>query len=157
MIQEQPPQPSPRPPRKRNPLTRQRHKKDVFWQITVPLVVLLLILFALGGLVIASTATGGGTVSAIADTALVWMALPTLFVLLVVLLVLGGVVYAVMWIINVLPPYFKVAHDWTAKIAALVKGYSARISDPVIEVRARAAAVGKAAQRLRDDVRKLKN
>ena len=61
----------------RNPLTHEKHRREVFWQITIPLVIGLVMILGLAALVIV-TAVQGGNVSQAADASLVYLIIPVM-------------------------------------------------------------------------------
>jgi len=79
----------------RNPATHAIHRREVFWQITFPLIIALLLILGLVGVVIFAGFQGLGEVSRWADVSLIWLLLPALVVVLVMLLMLSGVVYLI--------------------------------------------------------------
>src|SRR4030067_653884 len=86
----------PQPPfRERNPITHQIHKREVFWQITIPVVIGAVIVLAIASMVILATATGSGNVSDWADASLILMILPTMLMVFILMLILAGPVYLI--------------------------------------------------------------
>jgi hypothetical protein len=93
----------------RNPITHAVHRREVFWQVTVPLVI--------GTLIILSLATGVwfvsyNSASQAADISLIWLILPALIFTLIFTFLLGGLTFGLIKLISILPPY-----------AALVQNY----------------------------------
>jgi len=86
----------------RNLKTQADHRREVFWQITVPLV--------LGGLVLgvacalpAAVVANGGTLRKWADISLMWVLIPVMIFGVLPLAVFGGLAYGVTRLLPVMP------------------------------------------------------
>ena len=88
----------------RNPVTAERHRRDVLWQITIPLTAGLLIILAVG--VLATFGATAGAQSQMADIALVHLIIPMLFFGMISLLMLGGTVYGLARLLQAMPYFF---------------------------------------------------
>lgn len=88
--------------RERNPLTYARHRKEVFWQISLPLAIGSLILLAFAGL---SLTLEAGEISRWADISLVWMIAPIMLVILITFAMLVVSIYVTVKLIEALPYY----------------------------------------------------
>ena len=94
--------PSPPPkPMVRNPVTREKHRREVFWQITIPLVIALIIVIALAILI--PVVGTHDSVSQWADVSLIWLIVPQMFLALITLLILIVLVYVLAGLLKVLP------------------------------------------------------
>lgn len=89
----------------RNPKTHLEHKREVFWQITLPLLVGIAIILAAVGAIIFSTIQPVTDVERWADVSLIWLILPSLFFALILFAVLAGLIYAVSFLIRLIPRY----------------------------------------------------
>ena len=130
----------------RNPKTHAAHRKDVGWQITLPLVVgcLLLVLLMAG---VVWTATGPSTdVSRWVDISLLWLILPALLVALPILGVLVGLVYLVSKLMGVLPGYARLVQDKYAILSSKVMRLSDAPVLPLLKLKGWSAAARKARQ-----------
>ena len=96
----------------RNPATHAVHRREVFWQITFPLIIVLTIVLGLTGGVIYAGVIGLGEVSRWADVSLIWLLLPALVVALLMLLMLVGMVMLVAKLLGVLPGYARLVQDF---------------------------------------------
>jgi hypothetical protein len=113
----------------RNPVTTAKHRRETFWQITFPFILVLLVFLGAAGGVIYAALTGQGHPSLWADTSAIWLALLMMGMLLPVLIILAGLVYGVIYLIRVLPPYaYK-----TQRIFWLVNRYVAQTTDKLAE------------------------
>ena len=88
--------------RVRNPDTHAKHRREVFWQIVVPLGVGILFVIALaGGLIVFEV----GDASLWADISLIWLIMPVLLMALIPLALLLAMIYLLVIILRDLPPY----------------------------------------------------
>src|SRR3972149_924682 len=87
-------------PAERNQETQAIHRRQVFWQITLPLVILAMIFLALTVVV---SLGGAGYQSRWADISLIWCLCPNLLVLLLCVGSLGGVGYGLFRLQRALP------------------------------------------------------
>ena len=81
--------------KRRNPVTQQAHRKQVLWQITVPLFIAAIVILVLAFLVASDSSQGA---SLWADIALIWLIIPVMVASLIVLVLLATTGMAVwMW------------------------------------------------------------
>lgn len=119
----------PAPPKRRNPLTHLRHRREVFWQITIPLAVVALVLLALAAISTQTTAEGA---SVWADISLIWLIIPVLVFSLIVTVVLAGAIYLTVVLIRELPPLFLKAHEFLLMVGHQVGQVGDRAVAPVL-------------------------
>lgn len=119
----------------RNPATHAIHRREVFWQITFPLIIALLLIMGLVGVVIFAGFQGLGEVSRWADVSLIWLLLPALVVVLVMLLMLSGVVYLITRLLAILPGYARLAQDFFYLVQVRVKSISDKLVEPILKLR----------------------
>ncbi len=121
-------------PQERNPVTREAHRRQVLWQISLPFGVGILLILALAGLTVLSALGGGAGVSRWADISLIWLILPMIVFTLILLAIVAGLVYLIVKLISVLPgSAFKVQElmaSWQEKI----RSASDKAAQPVIRV-----------------------
>jgi hypothetical protein len=141
---QQPPDRPNLPPR--NPTTHARHRREVFWQITAPLLGVLILLLVLVGLVIWSGVQASPEVGRWADISLVWLIVPAMIGAFLFLLLLSGITFGVIKLIQVLPPYARLAQDFFLRVQARVSGAADRLVRPIVQTKSTAAG----ARRLRD-------
>jgi high-affinity K+ transport system ATPase subunit B len=115
----------------RNPVTRQAHRHQVFWQISVPLILGALVLIIVAVLAALSSA---GTASLWADIALIWLILPAMMGALIFTLIFAGLAYGVIYVIRVLPGFALKAQDLIARIGDKIKEAGDVAAAPVIRV-----------------------
>jgi hypothetical protein len=96
----------------RNPKTHAAHRKEVFLQIMLPLVIGCLLLAALVAGVIWSATGSNSEVRRWADISLMWLILPALGFALILLVLLSGITYLVSRLLGVLPGYARWVQDY---------------------------------------------
>lgn len=128
----------------------QRHQKQKFWQIMLPVILGILLVLVLIALVIL-TAVGGdpsGQVSVWADTSLIWMILPVMAFAVVSVLILGGLIYLLAKLLKIVPAYTSLVQNYAELIAAWVKYIANKIVSPFIAVKSAQAATSKFFEKL---------
>ena len=93
----------------RNPVTYERHRKEVMWQILVPVVIGAVIVLALA---ILATIGTDAQVSKGADVSVIWLITPLFIVALIFLVLLGAMIYAMMSLLGILPGYARLVQDY---------------------------------------------
>ena len=124
----------------RNPFTQEKHRREVFWQITVPLIIGLAFIAGLVALTIV-TAAQGGNVSQAADTSLIFLLIPVMVMALIVLAILAALAYGIIWMNKNLPPYFKIAQDAMVRVSKGTISVADKLTDPIIRFRSMMASL----------------
>jgi hypothetical protein len=131
---------SDRPPSKplpeRNPLTHLTHKQEVFWQITFPLILgVLLLSLACVGVILTATGTSPD-INRWADISTIWLLLPLIFGTVIVILALTGMVYVLVKILAIVPGYARLMQDFFTKVQVRVRILADKIVEPVLKIQA---------------------
>jgi len=142
-------EPKPRLPRIRNPRTQARLRRDVTWQIGLPIGLALAAGIALG--VLASIPGGAATRSAWADVSLMLLIVPIAVVGLILFALIAGLIFAAYYGLRELPFVFRIAQDYAALAAGYVKTGAGKASGAILSIRAFTTGVGRAVK----DVRQL--
>ena len=87
----------------RNPKTHAAHRREVFWQISIPLIIGILVILAAVGAIIFSTIQPVTEVGRWASVSLIWLILPSLLVALILLALLAGLIFAVSFLLSRIP------------------------------------------------------
>lgn len=114
-----------------NPETRAIHRREVFRQITLPLIFMLLALIGAG---IWAVWAGVGSIERWSQIATIFLAFFGLLIGLIVLAVFAALTFIVTQILRILPPYTRIAQDAIKKIDRQVKAGADIAVKPVIEV-----------------------
>ena len=115
----------------RNPITKQKHRSEVLWQITLPLVIGIVILLTLAVMAGLATSTQA---SQWADISMIWLIAPTYLVGLITLVVLAGLIYAIIRLILVLPPAAYRLHKSIILFATRINAAQNKIAEPFLRV-----------------------
>ena len=123
-----------------NPLTQRQHRKEVLWQITLPLAIGVLLVLAAGIGVGYAGASKAGPVDRWASISTIWLIIPMMAVALIFLAVTAALAYGLMRLNALLPRYTRQLQDVFVVIEARVK----RAADAAVEpaLRARSAFAG---------------
>jgi hypothetical protein len=108
-----------------------RHRKQLAWQIILPVVLAALLIVALIVLIWFATFHEGGDVARWAAISTIWIVVPTMIGLLIVLALLGGLVYLMAKLLNIMPTYTGLAQDYVHKAAAYVKRGADAVVKPI--------------------------
>lgn len=124
----------------RNRYTEAVHERETFWQIYFPLGVGTLLVIVAGFLaVVAAASPGAGSTRVWADVSLAFVILQVMIAVLPLLIVFGGLAYGIGYLIKLMPPYVKIAQDYTA-LASRKVGWAMRyVVEPVLEIKSAVA------------------
>jgi sterol desaturase/sphingolipid hydroxylase (fatty acid hydroxylase superfamily) len=128
------PKPKPEP----NPVTRRKHRHEVLWQITVPMVIGVVIVLILA--VLATMATDY-MVSKGADMSTIWLIAPMLIVLVLIFIITAASIYGLVRIIQVLPVYSRQVLDFLIEVGLQVRMASNKAVEPFIRAQSFQASV----------------
>ncbi len=142
-----PPAPRPRP---RNPETQARLRRDVLWQIYLPLGLAVLALLVVMGLTI--FVAGMPTRSAWADVSTMYLIIFAAIGGVAVLALLAGLCAALWYLLRELPGYFKIVQDFMRLVAAQVAEISQKVAGVFITPRAYIAGAQKTVARARSTI-----
>lgn len=117
----------------RNPITHLRHRREVFWQITFPIIMVSAVL-----LIFAALAAGLSSESAStwADISIIWMIIPALLVSLLMMVFLAAGVYLTLRLLHVLPFYFYRGHNWFLMVNLRIGRIGDSLAEPFLRLRA---------------------
>jgi hypothetical protein len=131
-------EPGPDAAPQRNLATRRKHRKEVLWQITVPLGIGALLFLAMA--VMAGTATSAQA-SLWADISLIWLISPTFIFGLIALVILFALIYITIRLILVLPFYAYRLHQWLVDFGVRIKTIGDKAVAPVLGVQSRMSSL----------------
>ena len=106
-----------------------RHRKQLIWQIILPMVLTAILFIGLVVLINIATFRDNGDVGRWAAISTIWISIPIIIVALVFLAVLAGIVYLLMRLLQIAPIYTGKAQDFAYKIA----GYVRRAADAAVK------------------------
>jgi len=131
----------------RNPKTHAEHRREVFWQITLPLVLGVLLILAVVGAIIFSVTRPVTDVGRWADVSLIWLILPSLFFALIILIVLAGLIYAITFLQRLVPRYTLIIQVYFEKARAKVSQLLNLSTEPILRINSIWAAIRYATER----------
>ena len=88
-----------------NPKTHAAHRREVFWQITLPMLIGILLVLSALGVIVFLTVQPVTDVERWADVSLIWLILPSLFLALILLAILIGFIVLISYLVRLIPPY----------------------------------------------------
>jgi len=109
--------------------TIRQHKRQFFWQILFPMLMVVLLGLVVGGLVIAATVTGQGQTRLWADVSIIWLLAPMLFLALGLVVVMFALVYGLAKLLQVTPTYTGKAQGFFAQVVV----WTHKIADAVVK------------------------
>ena len=116
-------------PLERNQITYRRHRREVFWQVTVPIAVGIILLAALAYLV---TQTTSDQASVWADISAIWLIVPVMMISLLSLVLLFASIYLNVRLIRILPYYSLQVQKWFSLLAAQISRLDNRAVEPIL-------------------------
>lgn len=122
----------------RNPQTHKAHNREVFYQITLPMVFGIVTALLLAVLATQATAS---KVSTWADISLIMMVIPTMIVSVLFLVLTAGTIYLMVKLLPLVPPYARFAQDWFAYISFRVRMGADKSVEPFLRVNSYIASV----------------
>ena len=106
-----------------------RHRKQLAWQIILPVLLSAVLCIALIVLIWFATFRGGGDVGRWAAVSTIWIVVPIMIGLVIVLVLLVGLVYLMARLLNIMPTYTGMAQDYVH----IAVGYVKRGADAVVK------------------------
>lgn len=146
-MDDQPRQSPPTSAKRRNQRTRALMRRDVAWQIALPLGLAGLVVLVLAALLILPV--GAPVRSVWADLSLIFLIIPTALMGLILLALLAAVVYGLVIVLRELPYYAKQAQDFVALATYRISGAATKVSNVILSIRSFWAGVRKAAADVR--------
>jgi predicted PurR-regulated permease PerM len=129
------------PKPERNPKTHQAHRREVFLQITLPLIIGLIIALALAVLAVVA-ATSDGNIKQAGDAALIFLIIPLMFVTVLFTLIFSALAYGIIRLNGTLPFYTKQAQDVMEQVRRQVQVGSDKAVEPILKIRSFLASLG---------------
>lgn len=119
----------------RNPSTYAIHRREVFWQITFPLTIALLLILCMVTGVILVGIKGLGDISRWADISLIWLLIPVIILTLISFFVVTGFIYLITKLLGILPGYARLGQDYVHLFQIKSKKVADQIVEPFLKVR----------------------
>jgi hypothetical protein len=119
----------------RNPKTHTEHRREVFWQITLPLVIGILLVLAAVAAIIVSTVQPVSDVGRWADVSLMWLILPSLFLAFILLVILIGLIVLASYLLRMIPPYALVVQLYIEQAKDKISEFFNLSVEPILRVK----------------------
>ena len=118
----------------RNPLTHAKHKREVFWQIMLPMLIGVLLVLSVAFVIIFGFQSSSD-LSRWADVSTIWLILPSLFFAFFFLILLSAFVYLITVVLRITPRYALIVQLYFEIAKHKVSYYSNRITQPIIQTK----------------------
>ncbi len=105
------------------------HKRQRFWQIIAPMMLVILLALIAGGFTLADDA---GLTRPGADVAIIWLVAPLMLFALLCMVVLGGMIYAIARLMKITPRYTLQAQNFVLRLTAGVKRGADAAVKPIV-------------------------
>jgi len=119
----------------------QRHRKELVWQIILPVALTSLLIVGLIVLINIATFNQGGDVARWAAISTIWIVVPIMIGMLIFIALLGGLVYLMKKLLNVTPTYTGMAQDYVYIAQGYIKRAAEAIVQPVLQLNGILASV----------------
>jgi hypothetical protein len=136
----------------RNPKTHAEHRREAFWQITLPLIVGILLLLAAVAAIILSATQPVADLGRWADVSLMWMIMPSLFFALIMLVIMAGLVYAISLLLRIVPRYAHIIQLFFEQGKGKISQITNLMTEPVLRINSVWAAARRAVRLGKKDV-----
>lgn len=111
-----------------------KHRKQVVWQVILPVVLTSLLIVALIMLINIATFNQGGDVERWAAISTIWIVIPIMVGMLIFLALMVGLVYLMKKLLGVTPTYTGMAQDYVHIGASYVRRALDAIVEPVLKL-----------------------
>jgi hypothetical protein len=111
-----------------------RHRRELAWQIILPMVLTALLFITMIVLINISTFRDMGDVGRWAAISTIWIVLPVMVAGLVFLVLLIGIIYLLARLLNIAPVYTGMTQDYVYKAVGYVKRAAEMLVKPVLHL-----------------------
>ncbi len=126
------------PTPQRNPETHKKHRREAFWQITLPLIFLALVFLGFAAWTV--TAANGSGVRRPADASLIFLLCPVILCSILPLALVGGMAYGVFVLNKNMPVWGFRGQAAMEKVSAGVRVGADKVTEPLIKLKSKMAA-----------------
>ena len=119
----------------------QRHRKELAWQIILPVLLTSLLIIALIVLIYFATFRDGGDVARWAAISTIWIVIPIMIGMLIFLALLVGIIYSLAKLLNITPTYTGIAQDYVYKAAGYIKRGADMVVKPIMQLEGIVASI----------------
>ena len=108
-----------------------KHRKQLMWQIILPIVLTSLLILALIVLINIAAFRDNGDVARWAAVSTIWIVIPIMIGLVIFLALLAGLIYLMARLLNITPTYTGLAQDYVHKAAGYIKRGADMVVKPI--------------------------
>ena len=108
-----------------------KHRKQLMWQIILPIVLTSLLILALIVLINIAAFRDNGDVARWAAVSTIWIVIPIMIGLVIFLVLLAGLIYLMARLLNITPTYTGLAQDYVHKAAGYIKRGADMVVKPI--------------------------
>ena len=113
-----------------------KHRRQMFWQILFPVLLLTVVVIAVTVYLIVITANPASQVDTQwANISVIWLALPTILTCLIFMALTGGLVFLMAKLLGKMPGWMAVAQYYAARMAQMAESVGNKAAAPVIKTR----------------------
>lgn len=141
----------PEHPVERNPVTYQKHRNEVLWQITIPLVVGAILILIPAVLVIVAGVTGGPQIAKLAQVSLIWLIVIAMVISLLLIIFTAVMVYISTAVLRNSSPVARQIQDTFLLIGQQVRQVSDKAVEPILRYQSFMASMGVLGGKFRKD------
>jgi hypothetical protein len=117
------------------------HKRQFIWQILLPILLVVLAGFILGGFTIGAALSNSTQAGIWANVSIIWMIAPLLFFALFFVVVLGFLIYAIAKLTGITPRYTGKVQMYAAMAAAGTRKVADGVTKPIVWIHQVGAAI----------------
>jgi len=126
----------------------QKHRREVIWQIFMPVIVGGLIFLGLGLLMILTPTLETSRTGHWAAISIIWLISPLILFTLVLLALIIGLIFLMSKLLKVLPPYLRIGQVYSRVMVFRVQVFCDRLARPFIRWGGWAAGFGRLRSRV---------
>lgn len=126
-------------PGQARPRPTRQHRKQVFWQIWLPLIVCIALVLFLA--VITSISAGTDIVTKWSHFSTIYIVIPALVIGFIFLTLLVAIIYGFTRLIGILPVYTRLVQGYFFKAADFIRLWSNKAVAPVLSIKAGLAGI----------------
>jgi hypothetical protein len=120
---------------------QKQHRKDVFWQIWLPVGIGAIAFLTLGVMSAFSLQTGSDSAARWGHIAVMWMILPVFAAGFILLSILVGLIFGVSKITQIIPGYSGIILNYVQRITRAIRNYANKGIQPILVFRSNKAAL----------------
>lgn len=118
------------------------HRRQTFWQVLFPVILLSLVIIAVIVFLIITTGGAGNDVDTRwANISLIWLIIPTMVMSMIPLALAAAFVFLLAKLLSVAPNYLEKAQNFMAQVEVESRKYADKVAKPVISVKGGFAGV----------------